>query len=253
MSATSGKWTSGAFTHKGMKRSQNQDSFLQNDALGVFAVADGMGGHQGGEIASMLAVETIEAFFKKNHTQIETADTATKKIKNAVLEANVVIQTKGDSEPTLKGMGTTTSALLISKDAKNNTLVALGQVGDSRTYYIHEGKIWQISRDHSLVNERLRAGLITREQLKTEKNKNVLTRAVGYDRDLECDSFWMLPKPGDCFVICSDGLHGLISDEKMLQIVQSNKDLSKAASELIDAANKNGGHDNITAVIVKVS
>lgn len=243
---------SGSFTHKGMKREQNQDSLLENKELGVFVVADGMGGHQGGEIASQLAVESIESFFKKNHSGTSSPQAASQKIKDAILNANKTIQTKGDSDAKLKGMGTTASALFMTLDSDKTPLAILGQVGDSRTYYIHDGRIWQLTRDHSLVQERLRAGLITREQLKTEKNKNVLTRAVGYDSDVECDSFWMRPKSGDCFILCSDGLHGLITDQELLQIVKSNSDLNKAASELIDAANKNGGHDNITAVLVKV-
>lgn len=242
---------SAAFTHTGMRRLQNQDSFLNRPDLGLFIVADGMGGHRGGEIASGLAIQTIMTHFEKNSAKIDTLESAMQKIDDALVSANAEIQKRGEIEPELKGMGTTASVLYFT-----DQYATLGQVGDSRMYLIQNDKIWQLTKDHSLVQEKLRAGLITRQQIKTDKNRNVITRSVGYEANLSPDLFWFQTKPGDIFVICSDGLHGLVDDPELLTIIKEhaseNDNLDKACKELIHKANEYGGDDNVTAIIVKV-
>ncbi len=250
--SSSVKITSGSLTDRGMKREQNQDNFLDIAELGLFAVADGMGGHLGGETASRIAIESIEKVFRDTPT-VSNFESATKRMSDAIKTANSNIQKEGGKQPALRGMGTTTSALNILP-LNGEPIAVIGQVGDSRSYFIHGGKIWQLSRDHSLVQEKLRAGIITRAQVKTDRNRNVITRSVGYDVDVDVDVFWLKTHPGDLFVLCSDGLHGLIEDQDILRIVQEHgKDHKAAAAALIAAANKNGGDDNVTAVVVQVN
>ena len=245
------KIASGSLTDRGMKRQQNQDNFLDLPELALYAVADGMGGHLGGETASKIAIEAIEKVFRE-YSSVSTFEAAAKRMSDAIKTANSNIQKEGQKQPALHGMGTTASALNVLT-LESNPFAIIGQVGDSRTYLIHSGKIWQLNRDHSLVQEKLRAGIITRAQLKTARDKNVITRSVGYDVDVDVDVFWLKINPGDTFVLCSDGLHGLIDDQHILNIVTKNSNDHKAAANaLIAAANKNGGDDNVTAVVVRV-
>ena len=242
-------------THIGMRRSQNQDSYLLLPECGVFAVADGMGGHNGGEMASAMAVQTIRDYFDAQ-TVVSTKEASP--VRSAISSANKAIQLKGSQDPTLQGMGTTTTALHF--DGQN---LWIGHVGDSRTYLLQPGKIWQLTRDHSVVQEKLRAGMITRDQLKTDRMRNVITRSVGFEADVEVDVYNYQPQKGDVFVVCSDGLSGMVPDEDILQIVDGAifqnakaKEVSEpceeaAAKELIDAANRNGGDDNVTAIVVQ--
>ncbi|MBI2606990.1 MAG: Stp1/IreP family PP2C-type Ser/Thr phosphatase [Deltaproteobacteria bacterium] len=252
------KIKSAACTHTGMKRRQNQDCYAELPDLGLFVVADGMGGHRGGETASRIAVDTIEEAFRASSEPCETPEAATLRMREAIKKANAAIQAKGAEQPDLRGMGTTASAIFFpsSKNGKFPDLAVLGQVGDSRGYLIQPGRIWQLTRDHSLVQEKLRAGILTRAQLKTAPNRNVITRSVGYEPDVETDLFWVDAKPGDIFLLCSDGLHGLVDDDAIRALAEEfairANDLDAAAAALVDAANRNGGHDNVTAVLVQV-
>ncbi|MFZ9596016.1 MAG: Stp1/IreP family PP2C-type Ser/Thr phosphatase [Bdellovibrionia bacterium] len=239
----------GVGTDIGRRRSQNQDSVAVVQELGLYIVADGMGGHKGGEIASAIAVDTItESIRKKGKKRKSDLHHA---LKEAIEEASQAIFSRALKEPTLTGMGTTTTALYFQK----NTL-CIGQVGDSRCYYKKGSGLWQITRDHSLVQERLRAGLITRDQLKTDQMKNVITRSVGYEQEVNVELFHMNISPGDCWMICSDGLSGLVDDEQINQILDqklgSLSDPQQAVHALIEAANQNGGDDNISAIVIQV-
>jgi serine/threonine protein phosphatase PrpC len=243
------QFTVGIGTDVGRKRAQNQDNSAAHADLGLFIVSDGMGGHQGGETASAIAVETItesvrKAQQKKNWDPVETMTRAIETASQAVFEKALV-------EPKLNGMGTTTTALLFSKNK-----VTMGHVGDSRCYYLRPGALWQATRDHSLVQEKLRAGLITRAQLKTDKMKNVITRSVGFEKNVDVEIYQMELAKGACYLICSDGLSGLIEDEEICKIAQREvfeaKNPQKAVTDMIAAANTNGGDDNITAIIVLV-
>jgi serine/threonine protein phosphatase PrpC len=240
-------------THVGMKRSQNQDNFLLLPEYQLFAVADGMGGHQGGETASKLSVETLGQFFRSQSLKSIPEAKAPDLLKKALAQANSAIQSMGQREPELMGMGTTTTSLLF---CGNRAFV--GQVGDSRAYLMHPGRIWQITRDHSLVQEKLRAGIIRRDQLKTDRMKNVITRSVGFEPDVEIDVYSVEVHPGDVFLLCSDGLTGLVEDTEILSLVEKRAfqsregQLEKAVEDLIALANKRGGDDNVTALLIKL-
>lgn len=236
-------------TDVGKKRSQNQDNGAALSELGLFIVSDGMGGHRGGETASAIAVEEISkhvrtATQKKDWNPIEV-------ISHALKKANESIFQKSQDTPELNGMGTTTTALLFK-----NELLTVGHVGDSRCYFLRPHAIWQVTKDHSLVQERLRAGLITREEAKTDRMKNVITRSVGFEKDVNPEIYQMEVQSGDCFLVCSDGLSGLVDDPTLLKIVQKHvfdkNQIQKGVDELIATANANGGDDNITSIMTQV-
>jgi serine/threonine protein phosphatase PrpC len=236
-------------TDIGRKRQQNQDNGGAYPELGLFVVADGMGGHKGGEIASAMAVETVVAHVRAAEGQAPWDPR--KVITEAIQKANFTIHERSTNEPQLHGMGTTTTALLFSQD-----LLTIGHVGDSRAYYFRKNAVWQITRDHSLVMEKLKAGLITRDQMKTDRMKNVITRSVGFEPQVSVEIYEMPVAVGDIFLICSDGLSGLIDDSKMLEVVQRDlfeiDDIRRAVEELVSSANESGGDDNITAIVVQV-
>jgi len=240
----------GIGTDIGRKRAQNQDNGAAFPELGLFIVSDGMGGHRGGETASATAVEVIVSFVRKAE---EKKDWEPKiLISDAIQAANLSIYEKSVDEPQLQGMGTTTTALLF----KDNGLT-IGHVGDSRCYFFRPKAIWQATRDHSLVQEKLRAGLISRSEVRTDQMKNVITRSVGFEKDVNVEIYQMDVQIGDCFLVCSDGLSGLIEDPMILEIVQKHLfeegDIQKVVDELIAMANANGGDDNITSVMVQVT
>lgn len=239
----------GFATDIGRKRQQNQDSGTAQPDLGLFVVADGMGGHQGGETASAMVVDIMpgEMANRLRGEYFEPREA----LQSALRTANREIFQRALRQPDLHGMGTTTTALFF----RNQTLL-IAHVGDSRCYYLRPGALWQVTRDHSFVQEKLRAGLITREQLKTDRMKNVITRSVGFENDVLIDLYEMGTQPGDTFLICSDGLTGLVEDDQILSIVQRQlfdvDDIQKATDALVAAANANGGDDNITAILVQV-
>lgn len=255
---------SAALTDKGMKREQNQDSILCAPEIGLFAVADGMGGHHGGEVASQISIQNIETYFRTLDKSIFLSDgksdekevlmISIEKTKNSIRLANSAIQHRGTQQPELKGMGTTTSVLFLPSAIQPSSptqYAIMAQVGDSRCYYIHKNKIWQLTKDHSLVQERLRAGLITRSQAKKDRNRNIITRSVGYESQVEVDVFWIPVQKGDRFLLCSDGLHGLLEEPDMLSLIDD--DLERSTRALINRANENGGDDNVSAILVEVS
>ena len=230
----------------GLRRKQNQDTGAVRPDLGLFIVADGMGGHQGGETASQLCVETLIL-------AIEASDDEPDHIllEKAIQSANHAILKRAGEDPKLTGMGTTATVLRI-----RGSLATFLQVGDSRAYYWTPDGIWQITRDHSLVQEKLRAGLITRDQLKSDEMKNVITRSVGYEQGLKADCYTFPVARGDGFLLCSDGVSGPIDDTLMFEILEETRknglSLGEAAKRLIHTANSKGGDDNSTVVLVKV-
>ena len=236
----------GALTDIGRKREQNQDNMAARPDLGLFVVADGMGGHRGGETASAISAEVIVRSVERSNTLNPPL-----LITEAIQAANQAIFEKALHDPGLQGMGTTTTALLF-REGK----LTIGHVGDSRCYFFKRDAVWQATRDHSLVQEKLRAGLITREEVKTDRMKNVITRSVGFEPEVNVEVYEMPVQAGDIFMICSDGLSGLMEDSQMLEIVQRNliekNDANEAVRELVAAANTNGGDDNITSILVEV-
>jgi len=237
-----------AKTDVGMKRKLNEDSFCVAEDLGLFLVADGMGGHAAGEVASQTAVEVIKNgladWLKKGNLGQERFSRVIKLANQAVWE----MAQKGSG---MKGMGTTVAGILV--DLKNGSFTT-ANVGDSRVYRIRNNGIEQLSTDHSMVGLQLSMGLITKEEAKKSTYKNVITRAVGTAETVDVDSREEKIMAGDAILICSDGLSTLVEDEDILATFMRNpNDPKKVCDELISLANFNGGDDNITAVIVRFS
>lgn len=235
-------------TDIGRKRKTNQDSICLDYTHHFFVVADGMGGHNGGDIASQLTVKVMPEFLK-THLNLEPQNL----MKNMIQEVNREILKTADAQPELHGMGTTVSAILFA----GPTLV-IGNVGDSRVYMVNNTNIYQMTRDHSFVQEKLNMGIYSREEAVNDPQKNVLVRSVGFEADVQVDVFNYRICKNDVFLICSDGLHGKVSDSDILHIVQKNisdparcqlADVQRTVKELIQQANDNGGQDNISVIV----
>lgn len=239
----------GACTDVGKKRKENQDSYYINydDSLPVFAVADGMGGHNGGEIASNITVEVI-----KNNVNIylkrviEGKLHIEKFIKRTLELSNSEIYNTALKNKEYIGMGTTVTmgAILDGK-------VYIGHIGDSRAYIIREDNIKRITEDHSLVSELLKKGSITEEEAINHPQKNVITRALGTDENPDIDIFNFDLNEEDVILLCTDGLTNMIKEEEIKKIINMSKDIQEVCNTLVNIANENGGYDNSTAVIIK--
>jgi PPM family protein phosphatase len=232
----------------GRKRKTNQDSICLDNQHHFYAVADGMGGHNGGDIASQLSVKIMPEYVAKN-VGVE----AQAMMKNLITEINQKILEKAQEQPELHGMGTTVSAIQF-----NGPQLIVGNVGDSRVYMINNKHIYQMTRDHSFVQEKLNMGIYTREEAVKDPQKNVLVRSVGFDPDIQVDVFHYRICKNDIFLICSDGLHGKVSDGDILKIVHdtlgdpslcSVAKLEETVQKLIQQANDNGGQDNISVIL----
>lgn len=224
----------------GRKRGNNQDSFLVRPELNLYAVADGMGGHSGGEVASAMAVKTLEKIF-----QDRTDLSVEKRLLEATQLSNRAIWEHARKEPALRGMGTTLTAAAVEED-----WLYIAQVGDSRCYLFRDSDIFQITEDHSQYYELLKAGMIQEiENLGVQKN--VITRSVGYESNVKVDVYARKISAGDRYLICSDGLTGMVSNKQISQVLQ-NFDHEKAVQNLVDLANLQGGEDNISVVVLAV-
>jgi serine/threonine protein phosphatase PrpC len=248
------RFRSAARTDVGMKREHNEDSFLVNEDLGLYVICDGMGGHAGGETASRLAVQTVEkelisARLRADDPFASTAGYQDTPLARAMVEAiegacGVVYRTSR-IQPELQGMGTTCIALVLHRD-----IAVVGHVGDSRAYLVREGAIIQLTEDHSLVNEQVRAGILTAEEAKHSRLRNIITRSVGFEEDVLVDVIGFESKPGDRFLLCSDGLSNLVeTDEIRVALGAGTPD--EVCKSLITTANERGGDDNITVVAVE--
>jgi PPM family protein phosphatase len=246
---------SAGLTDVGRKRNHNEDSYLIDDELQLYVVADGMGGHAGGGTASRIAVETIDRELRQvrdasdnpfvNSFSLQESPLP-EVIRSAVERACLSIFSTAQDDPRLAGMGTTVIALLV-KDAH----VFFAHVGDSRAYLIRGDLIQQISEDHSLVNEQIKAGMITPDEAKHSRYKNIITRSVGFEEEVQVDVMGLVSEPGDSFVLCSDGLANMLEDKEMLEVVRSTK-IEEVPQRLVDLANERGGDDNITVIIVQI-
>jgi len=241
-------------TDVGQRRDHNEDAFLVDEELGLFIVADGMGGHAGGGTASRLAVETIQAAVR--HAKEAEPDAFGKGgpveesalpdvLREAVEEACAVIYRTAQGEPELAGMGTTVTAALV-----DGRTAYVAHVGDSRCYLLREGRIYQVSEDHSLVNEQLKAGAISPDEAKHSRFKNIITRSVGFEQQVQVDLMGLELDAGDAVVICCDGLSNLVDDPEILHIVEEST-LDLAPGRLVALANDRGGDDNITVIVIK--
>ena len=231
-------------TDVGLKRDNNQDHMLVDEELSLFIVADGMGGHQGGEVASQLAVHSIQQVVKE-HFESENKVDPSVLLQRAYTRASEVIFKKSEENQKLKGMGTTVVTALV-RDGK----VYIANVGDSRGYLIYPPYIWQMTEDHSLLNEQIRAGLVKPENAALFSAKNVITRSVGFEEQVVCDVIERELQDGDFFLLCSDGLSGLVSDRRICDVCLTLP-FDEVSPRLVDEAKRNGGDDNITVIFVQ--
>jgi PPM family protein phosphatase len=246
-----------AATDVGRQRDHNEDNYLVDPKLHLFVVADGMGGHAAGEVASQISVHEVSRVVRENADLIEkygrdhAADTRQDLLvmmEHAVQTACASIYHRGQVDHEKRGMGTTTSALLIAGDRG-----FIAHVGDSRIYLLRGGQVHQLTEDHSLINELVRRGKLKRDEIDSSpyaKYKNAVTRAVGAYESVEVDTLDFEVLPGDHFLLCSDGMHHYLTDE--LPEVLASDDIADAPKTLVALANAGGGHDNITAVVVRV-
>lgn len=231
----------GSATDTGRIRSNNQDSKLVSDNL--FAVADGMGGHQGGEVASALAVSELRAAVHESSQQALT---------EGFRLANEAIYRKASDDPELRGMGTTLAAMTLIENELGQEELAWANVGDSRIYRFRDGELLQLSRDHSLVEDLRRDGQLTEEEAAVHPQRNILTRALGIDADVEIDSETVAPFVGDRYLLCSDGLFNEVELDRISATLRRLADPDEAAAELVRQSNEHGGRDNTTCVIIDV-
>ncbi|MDB4893042.1 MAG: hypothetical protein JWL61_4897 [Gemmatimonadetes bacterium] len=230
-----------------MIRSGNEDNFAvdANGARGVFIVADGMGGHAAGEVASEMAVQIIQRELSPIVDLL--SEEVTKLVANTLRKANRAIHDRTLTEVDKQGMGTTASVLLVS-----GSRYLIGQVGDSRIYLMRDGTLQQLTKDHSYVQEQVDAGFLTPEQARYHPYSNVITRCVGASPDVEPDTYRGEMRNGDIFLVASDGLTGMVDDRRLGQLLGSRAEPERKVQALISEANGRGGLDNITAIIVQV-
>ena len=229
----------GVRTDVGRSRARNEDSYLVQEPL--YAIADGMGGHRGGDVASSLALESLqppgaEAPAEEFHRLVEQ-----------IKDANRRVLERGEADRNLRGMGTTLTAILAA-DGKAH----VAHVGDSRAYMLREGSLQQLTEDHTLVQRMIREGRLTEEEAHTHPQRSILTRALGVEDDLPIDELTLDLKPGDRLLLCSDGLTNMIGREAIQEILLTEDDPQRAADRLVEEANQAGGDDNITVIVLDV-
>ena len=246
-------------TNVGMKRTHNEDNFSIIEDSGLYVVADGMGGHASGEVASKMAVDSLKEFFAATAQDPERTwpykmDRAKGYEENRLITgiklANLRIYETAQRESKKRGMGTT----FVSIFTPENDSVYVAHVGDSRVYRFRDGKIEALTEDHSLLNDYIKMKRLTAEEIANFPHKNVIVRALGMKDTVKVDTRFEVPAANDIYLLCSDGLCGPVSDEQMCQILtEYGSDIKVAANKLIEKANENGGPDNITAVLVRWS
>jgi len=243
-------------THVGMKRSNNEDNLCLTPEENLYIVCDGMGGHAAGDVASQTAVDTISHFYKDTSEDEEVTwpfkmDRQKKYEENRLVTsiklANLRIYEQAVSNAKRKGMGTTVVAVNFTKDG-----AYLGHVGDSRIYRFRNDKLEQLTEDHSLLNDYIKMKDLTPEEIENFPHKNVIVRALGMKDTVQVDVSFEVPQHGDIYLLCSDGLNGMIKDEDMEAILrETGEDLEAGCNKLIQTANDNGGTDNVTAVLTQ--
>lgn len=242
-----------AVTDPGQVRSNNEDSVSASPGLGLVVLADGMGGHLAGEVASGLAVELItqhvgDALDSSSEQDVEPGQSVeSSSIGHAVKLANSTIYEASQTQPECAGMGSTVVAVLF-----HGNKMAVGHVGDSRLYRLRNRDLEQVTIDHSVVQELLSRGLITPEEAKTSHNKNLVTRALGIEADVEVDVQELEIEPNDIYLLCSDGLSDVFSDDIILQmLLEKNGNLEETAQYMVNEVNSNGGPDNVSIILIR--
>jgi PPM family protein phosphatase len=222
-------------SHPGRRRRRNEDAFVVAPPL--FAVADGMGGAKAGEIASRLAAAAVP---KEGGDRVDVAE--------LIHEANRRVFERARDDASASGMGTTMTVALVEDDH-----VTIGHVGDSRAYRLRDHELEQLTEDHSLVAELVRSGRLSPEEAESHPQRSVITRALGTEADVDVDTFTVDTRPGDVFLICSDGLTTMVEDDRIVDVVEQNRDdLERAAKQLIADANRSGGEDNVTVICFEI-
>lgn len=243
-------------TDVGRQRQHNEDAYLVDDGMNLYLVADGMGGHAAGEVASQIAAEAVSEFISHTveddgtwpHAYDENVSRNANRLASALRIANTRVIEAMKKDPRLRGMGTTVVAGLF-----DGNQAAIAHVGDSRAYVIRGDQMSRITSDHSWVFEQVRAGMLTEAEAEKHPLRNVITRALGGGNNVIPDVSEITVESGDYFLFCSDGLTGMVSEDDILRIVTSSSDLEEATRELIGRANEHGGQDNITAVLLQAS
>jgi protein phosphatase len=243
-------------TDVGRRRKINEDSFLVSPETSLFAVCDGMGGHNAGEVASRMAIETISAFIQRSAVEKEitwpwgldaTLSFDANRLKTAIRLANARVFQAADNREELTGMGTTVVTALVSGD-----LMTIGSAGDSRCYLVRDGSLRQLTRDDSWVSAALGEGILNSDDVEHHPLRNVITKAVGARDAIDLDVIERDLRPGDLVMLCSDGLHGMVNDQEIERIVLgSPSSLEETSARLVDAANEAGGRDNVTVVLLR--
>jgi protein phosphatase len=243
-------------TDVGRRRKLNEDAFLANSEANLYAVCDGMGGHNAGEVASKMAIETLAAFIEKSHKEKEITwpygldvnlSYDGNRLKTAIKLANKKVFRAADNREDYTGMGTTAVAALVTGNA-----MTIGSAGDSRCYLLREGQLTQLTRDDSWVSAALGEGILNAAEIEKHPLRNVITKAVGAKDNIELDVVEHTFLPGDVAFLCSDGLHSMLSDEKILEaLTPFAPTLAEAAAKLIAAANEAGGKDNVSVVLLR--
>jgi serine/threonine protein phosphatase PrpC len=248
------RFRSSVKTDVGLRRQQNEDSYLVNADLGLYVVCDGMGGHAGGETASRLAVASVERELLAARLREDSPFAAPAPLEDSPLAAALrqsieaacaAVFHKSREISELSGMGTTCIALLLHEHQ-----AIVGHVGDSRAYFVRDGQAHQLTEDHSLVNEQVRAGLLTPEEAKRSRLKNVITRSVGFEEEVLVDVAGLTTRPRDLFLLCSDGLSNLVPIEDIRDALLQHP-IEEVAGRLVDLANERGGDDNSTVIAVE--
>ncbi len=228
-----------AATDTGQRRRRNEDAYVCEPPL--FAIADGMGGAQAGEVASQIVATSLSQAERGSRTDVA-------QVVELIQEANRRVYERARADAAVSGMGTTTTVALVDAD-----VVRIGHVGDSRAYLFRDGSLAQLTEDHSLVAELLRSGRLSPEEAEAHPHRAVITRALGTDPEVEVDAFSVPTRPGDLFMLCSDGLTSMVEDEVIEELLESHRrDLAAATAALIDEANRRGGEDNITVVLFEI-
>jgi protein phosphatase len=242
-------------TDTGKTRKNNEDSYLVDEGMRLYAVADGIGGHEGGEVASRMAIEGLSQIIQKRFSVSDDApahgissesDAVKSALNHAFTLVNKTIRQAAAGNPALFHMGTTMTALVFREKT-----AYLAHVGDSRAYRLRSGELIQVSEDHTVVAEQMRAGLLTAEQARTTPYRHIITRALGIDAKIAIDQGAIEVRPDDTFLLCTDGLTEMVEDEQIRRIL-SNAPPQEAAELLVREANARGGVDNITVVVVQI-
>lgn len=243
-------------THTGMVRSHNEDSIAADAEIGLAVLADGMGGYNAGEVASgiataLIASETREAMIRQSPHEVDRttgSPLAMTLLRDIIAKANTSIFQSANSQPQYAGMGTTLVVTLFC-----NNQITIAHIGDSRCYRQRGGKLEQITRDHSLLQEQIDSGLLTKEAAKRSQNKNLVTRALGIEPAVEAEIHTYPAQQGDVYLVCSDGLNDMVEDDDIEMTLEAlSANLQLAAEQLVQMANDNGGRDNISVVLIKV-